>query len=92
MKLYGPKDEETIVTWGDHWPNCDKCREVSLEKSATFSNVCAQGAPLLSEELTKRQAPIVKAKTQAVKEWAGKAGVFPTGKSANVKTKYMGES
>lgn len=92
MKFYDSKGVETIITWGDHWPGYDKCREVSIEKSATFANVCAQGAPLLSKELVKRQAPAVKKKRSEVLGWAQKAGVFPMGKSANVKTKYTGES
>lgn len=62
--------------WGDHWPGCDKCREVVLESPATFAKSCAEGAALIMEELAKRQAPIVAQEAAEVKEWARKAGVF----------------
>lgn len=62
--------------WGDHWPACEECRTVDLDKSASLANACAEGAPLLMEELAKRQAPVVRKKAAEVKEWAKKAGVF----------------
>ena len=89
MKLYGPRSEETIVTWGDHRPACGACRTVEIERPATFINTCAQGSALLSEELVKRQAPLEKLKRQEIKEQARKAGVFKIGKSAHVSMKYV---
>jgi hypothetical protein len=64
------------VVWADHYPGCEKCRGVDLEKTASYVNACAEGSPLLMEELTKRQSPIVRQKAQEVKDWARKAGVF----------------
>lgn len=92
MKLYG-KDEngkvtETVITWSDHWPSCERCREVSIAKPSTFAGTCAQGAPLLMEELAKQQAPVEKQKTAAVRAWADKAGVFKMGSANTVTTKY----
>ena len=90
MKYRDPHSEtgETIIFWGDHWPGCEKCREVDIEKSATFANACAQGSPLLMEELARRQAPKVAEKRKQEKEWAEKAGVFVTERSKIVPMKY----
>jgi len=89
MKLHGPRGEETIVTWGDHWPGCEECRAVEIERSATFANACAQGSPLLIEELAKRQAPVATQKRKEVEEWAKKAGVFKMGGSQSIPMKYV---
>lgn len=91
MKFRDSHGQDVIVTWGDHWPGCDKCREVVIEKSATFANACAQGSPLLMEELAKRQAPAESAKRKAVEEWATKAGTFIKSKAKNVPMKYKEE-
>lgn len=70
-------DKWKEVTWSDHYPACEKCRNVDLEVTATFVNACAYpGAALLNEELAKRQAPIVAQKRKEVREWAKKTGVF----------------
>ena len=66
----------TQIEWGDHWPGCDKCRQVDLEKSDSFTVACVTGSQLINEELVKRQAPIVKQKREEVRKWAEKAGVF----------------
>ena len=70
------KEVTVIVLWGDHWPGCAKCREVSFEKTASFVNACAEGSALLSEELVKRQAPVEAKKKAEVLDWAKRAGVF----------------
>lgn len=72
----GGKPEFTNVVWRDHYPGCDKCRSVDLEKPASFVNACAEGSPLILEELAKQQAPIVAQKRAEVREWARKTGVF----------------
>jgi hypothetical protein len=73
----GPNTTYEQVSWGDHYAACAKCREVDLEKPASFVNACGYpGAALLNEELTRRQAPVVREKMAAVREWARKAGVF----------------
>ena len=82
-------DEVRIVNWGDHWPGCDKCRTVTIDKPATLANACAQGSPLLMEELAKRQAPEVKKQAAEVKAWAEKAGTFKMGKSSGVPMRYV---
>ena len=64
------------VYWGDHWPGCEKCREVDLEKPLSFVSTCALGSQLISEEMVKRQAPIVAKKRDEVKKWAKRMGVF----------------
>ena len=71
-------DKENFINvyWGDHYPSCEKCREVDLEKSATFANACAEGSPLLAEEMIKRQRHLQQEKERAVRAWAKKAGVF----------------
>ena len=88
MKLYAKGGEEVIVTWSDHWPACGNCREVTITQSATFARACAMGAPLLMEELARRQAPIVKQKTAEVRKWAEHTGIFKMGKSKFVPMKY----
>lgn len=90
MKLYGTKGEEVVILWGDHQPSCETCREVDLSRSATFAKACAQGSPLLMEELAKRQAPIVAKKRKEVEEWAKERGTFIKSKvkDARVITKY----
>lgn len=75
-KYNGLEPVYTQIFWLDHKPACAKCREVDIERSATFANACAQGSVLLAEELAKRQAPIVKKKAAEVREWAKKTGVF----------------
>lgn len=64
------------VYWNDHWPSCEKCREVDLEKSASFVKACATGSQLINEEMIKRQAPVVRQKRKEEREWAQRAGVF----------------
>ena len=64
------------IIWGDHWPACEKCRNVNLEKPATLANCCAQGAALINEELIKRQIPVVAQKKAEVRRWAEAAGCF----------------
>lgn len=88
MKFIDKDGDTRIVMWGDHWPACAKCREVDVAKSATFVNACAQGSPLLMEELARRQAPVEKEKRATVLEWARKVGVFPTARGKNVPMKY----
>lgn len=76
MKLIGSSGE-VIVTWSDHYPGCEKCREgVDLEKSSTFVNACAKGSRLVMEEMQKRQAPIEAQKRREVEKWAKEAGTF----------------
>lgn len=74
-------NKEVIVKWGDHWPACEHCRTVDIDRSATFANACAQGSPLLMEELANRQAPVVRQKSAENKEWAKKAGTFVVDKA-----------
>ncbi len=76
-KYEAMKPVYTEIHWGDHWPGCEKCRKVDVEKSVTFPYSCAQGAVLLAEELAKRQAPVVREKTAAVRQWAKETGGFP---------------
>ena len=64
------------IYWNDHAPQCEKCRSVDLDKSATFINACGEGAPLLAEECVKHQRPLQAEKDRQVREWAKKAGVF----------------
>lgn len=92
MKFHDSSGNEITRSWGDHWPSCERCREVSLEKSATFANACAEGSPLLMEELTKRQAPVEKQKRKEVEDWAKARGTFKMGKSSGVPTKYVEEN
>ena len=89
MKLHGQNGDEAMITWGDHWPGCRQCRAVSLSQSSSLAGTCAQGAPLLMEELAKRQAPVAKQKATEVKSWAEKAGVFKMGRSKTVAMKYV---
>lgn len=72
----GSTPEFTNIYWSDHASVCAKCRDVDVEQSATFVHACAEGSPLLMEELVKRQAPTVRASQAEVREWAKKAGVF----------------
>lgn len=63
------------IFWGDHAPACERCREVDLQRPATFVHACAcPGAQLLDEVLRKRQAPVVRENAKQVREWAEKAG------------------
>jgi hypothetical protein len=55
---------------------CEQCKGVDLAKPATFAMACAEGSPLLMEELVKIQAPAEREKKEKVREWAKKAGVF----------------
>lgn len=64
------------VRWSDHAPGCAACREVNIEQSITFPKACAEGSPLLMEELVRREAPNVRKNAKAVREWAEKTGVF----------------
>lgn len=64
------------IVWGDHYYGCEKCREVDLDKPASFVAACPLGSRLINEELIKRQAPVVRENAQKVREWARKAGVF----------------
>lgn len=68
------KPNYTQIYWGDHWPGCEKCRSVDLDKSASFVHACVMGSQLINEEMVKRQAPIVKQKREEVRKWAEAAG------------------
>ena len=70
------KPISVTVRWIDHYPACDKCRNVNTAKSATFALACAEGSPLLMEHLVNLQRPAQKEKEREVKEWAKRAGVF----------------
>lgn len=83
--------EDVIVTWSDHLEVCKRCRDVEIEKSATFVKACVLGSNLLLEELAKRAAPAIKAKQEEVREQAEKAGVFKMGRAKNVHMKYVGD-
>ena len=90
---YSSRDEQgklvdIEVFWKDHAFGCERCKEVSIEIPATLAYCCAVGAPLLAEELSKRQAPVIKQRNKAIAEWADKAGVFPTAKAKNVHTQH----
>lgn len=77
MKFKTAEKEFKEVIWGDHWPGCEKCRTVDLDKPSTLAYACAHpGAALLMEELTKRQAPVVAQSRKEVREWARRAGCF----------------
>lgn len=78
MKFYDSHGEEKIISWGDHWPGCASCRSVNIDKSATFVNACAQGSPLLMEEMAKQRAPIAREGAQINKQWARDRGTFHT--------------
>ena len=64
------------ISWSDHRHSCAKCQSVDLQRSATFALACAEGSPLLAEELVKMQMPAQQEKERVVREWAKKAGVF----------------
>ena len=87
MKLFN-EDVPVIVLWSDHVYSCKKCYNVKLESPATFAQTCAMGAPLLLEELAKRQAPVEKEKRKAIEQWAKDTGVFVTHRAKNTYTKY----
>lgn len=76
MKLKNEKNDLVDVTWSDHAPGCAKCREVDLDRPASFAAACAQGSALLQEEMIRRQAPVVRQKSAEVRKWAEKTGVF----------------
>ena len=89
--------EVVDIKWGDHYAGCEKCRTVDLSKPATLANACADpGAPLLKEELRKRQAPVVTKARKEVEEWAKKTGAFTEFdgkvKDARVITHYKGKT
>lgn len=93
----GPNGVEVVdIKWGDHYAGCEKCRTVDLSKPATLTYACAAGAPLLKEELRKRQAPVVAKARKEVEEWAKKTGAFTEFdgkvKDARVITRYKGET
>lgn len=97
MKFRTPFNVDEEIKFGDHAPGCEKCREVDFSNPATLSRACAMpGAPLLAEELRRRQAPVTKAKAKAVEEWAKSTGhfaEFDRGTPAHVKrlTRYVGD-
>lgn len=72
----GLKLKAINVFWKEHSFGCEKCRQVNLNKSATFSLSCAEGGPLLMEELKKRVLPEIKARQEKELEFAIRAGVF----------------
>lgn len=77
------------VTWNSHSCNCDKCRRVDLDKSATFASACVLGSKLVMEELVARQRPAQTEKTKAIETWAKNAGVFKVGRPLPFTTKYV---
>lgn len=96
MNFKHPNGGLQTVTWSDHYPGCSKCREVDLDKPATFVNAC--GFPcsaLLGEEMKKRAAPIAAKKAAEIKAWATEAG-FKTDPGVSKEklrqiTRYVGE-
>lgn len=70
------------VSWNGHRSNCQKCVRVDIERSATFVLTCAEGGPLLAEELSIRALPQRNAKAAAELEYAIHAGVFHLPQSA----------
>jgi len=92
MRLYKRTDsgipEELEIKWGDHFPGCEKCRLLALNKPATFAQSCAQGAPLIMEHLAKVAAPEAAAKRKAVEEWAKERKTFVIDRPRKVTTKY----
>lgn len=85
-------EETVIMTWGEHYPGClHGCRSVNLDRTATLSNACSLGSKLISEELAKLQAPVIKQKAKAVEEWAEKAGTFHTRRGKKQPTPYVGD-
>ena len=83
-----------IFTWNSHRGNCAKCIRVDIEKSKSFALTCAEGGPLLMEELKKRAMPQRIEKEQAELEYAIHAGVFhlPPGSMQKRKQKTEDES
>lgn len=90
MKFTDSRGNEQVVVWADHTRDCRKCCEVDVSSPRTFSLCCAQGAPLLMEELAKRQAPIESAKRKENEKWAQERGTFIKSrvKDARAITKY----
>lgn len=70
------KEYTVIVKWDEHVAGCSKCQSVQFSSSASFVNACAEGSPLLMEELVKRQRPVQRKKDAEILEWAKKTGVF----------------
>lgn len=96
MKLdqQDPNSDEVIkvvVTWNGHRYECMTCRDVDIEKSATYGQACVLGSKLIMEELVNRQRPTQAQKNKEVEEWAKKAGVFKVGKRLAFTTKYVGD-
>lgn len=92
MKFLGSKQEDVVVVWGDHAPGCEKCRQVDLNKSASFAHACASpGAALLTEELRKRQAPIETEKRKENERWTRERGTFKVDKGSKPNMRYVGD-
>ena len=87
MKLFA-KDQELIITWSDHQPACNHCRQVVLSQPKTYQQTCALGSQLLLEKLAENQAPVEREKRKANEKWAEARGTFVTHRTKNVRTLY----